>query len=123
MNNEEKKNKRKTGTRGEEIACGFLTNLGYKILERNYQFGHGEIDIIAEDGDTIVFVEVKYRKNLDYGPPESAVTLSKQKQIRKIASAYLWENEIKERQCRIDVVAVLHYPGNKPEITHYTNAF
>lgn len=123
MNNDEKKNKRKTGSRGEEIACGFLTNLGYNILERNYQFGHGEIDIIAEDGSIIVFIEVKYRKNLDYGPPESAVTLSKQKQIRKIASAYLWEKEIKERPCRIDVVAILHYPGQKPQVTHYLNAF
>lgn len=123
MNSEEKKNKRKTGSIGEEIACEFITKLGYKIVERNYHFGHGEIDIIAKDGETLVFIEVKYRKNLEFGPPELAITKGKQKQIIKTASAYLWENEIKDQSSRIDVIAILHLPDQKPKINHIINAF
>ncbi len=116
-------NNRKTGSKGEDIACEFLKNLGYEIVERNYQYGHGEIDIIAKDTDTLVFVEVKFRKNLEYGPPETAVTKTKQKQIRKVAEAYIYEKEIKNTFCRIDVIAILQFPGAKPEINHYINAF
>ena len=116
-------NKRKTGSKGEDIACEFLKNLNYEIIERNYQFGHGEIDIIAKDNDTLVFVEVKFRKSLEYGPPESAITKSKQKQIKKVAEAYIYEKEIKDTFCRIDVVTILQFRGGKPEINHYINAF
>ncbi len=117
------KNKRKTGSEGEDIACGFLSNLGYKIIRRNYQYGHGEIDIIAKDGEEFVFVEVKFRKSLEYGAPETAVTKSKQKQLRKIAEAYIYENKIENISCRMDVIAILQFPGEKPEITHYIDAF
>lgn len=123
MNLDDQKNKRKTGSKGEDIACEFISGLGYKIIERNYQFGHGEIDIIAEDGNTLVFIEVKYRKNLEFGPPELAITRGKQNQIKKTASAYLWENEIKDKESRIDVIAILHLPNQKPKINHITNAF
>lgn len=123
MDPEEKKNKRKTGSKGEDIACEFISGLGYKILDRNYQFGHGEIDIIAMDGETLVFIEVKYRKNLEFGPPELAITRSKQNQIKKTASAYLWENEIKDKTSRIDVIAILQLPEQKPKINHILNAF
>lgn len=116
-------NKRSTGSKGEDIACEFLKNLGYVIVDRNYHYGHGEIDIIARDKDEFVFVEVKYRKSLEYGQPETAVTESKQKQIRKIAEAYIYENGIQNTSCRIDVVAILQFPGQKPEINHYINAF
>lgn len=123
MNYEEKKNKRKTGSEGEEIACEFISKLGYKIVERNYQFGHGEIDIIAKDGDTLVFIEVKYRKNLEYGPPELAITKGKQNLVKRTATAYLWENEIKDELSRIDVIAILKLPGQRPKINHIINAF
>jgi putative endonuclease len=123
MKNEEQKNKRSTGSKGEEIACNFLKKLGYEIIDRNFQFGHGEIDIIAKDGDVLVFVEVKYRKNLEFGPPELSITKGKQKQIKKVASAYLWEKEIKDQECRIDVVAILQFPNQKPQISHIINAF
>ncbi len=116
-------NKRSTGTKGEDIACEFLKNLGCDIVDRNYHYGHGEIDIIAKDKEEFVFVEVKYRKSLEYGSPETAVTKSKQKQIRKVAEAYIYENGIKDTSCRIDVVAILQFPGQKPEIIHYKNAF
>jgi putative endonuclease len=123
MNKEEKKNKRKTGSEGEEIACEFISKLGYKIVERNYQFGHGEIDIIAKDGDTLVFIEVKYRKNLEYGPPELSITKGKQNLVKRTATAYLWEKEIKDEISRIDVIAILKLPGQKPQINHIINAF
>ena len=116
-------NKRRTGSKGEEIACDFLTKLGYKILERNYQFGHGEIDIIAKDCDTLVFVEVKYRKSLEYGQPEYAVTINKQRQVRKTADAYLYSKNISDTSCRVDVIAILHFPNSLPQINHYKDAF
>ena len=116
-------NKRTTGNYGEELACRFLKNLGYEIVEQNFQFGHGEIDIIVKDKEILVFVEVKYRKNLEYGPPELSIPISKQKQVRKTAEAYLYEKKIKDVPCRIDVIAILHLKDTKPKINHIINAF
>ena len=116
-------NKRTTGNYGEELASRFLKDLGYEIVEQNYQFGHGEIDIIAKDDEILVFVEVKYRQNLEFGPPELSIPISKQKQIRKTAEAYLYEKEIKDVPCRIDVIAILHLKDTKPKINHIINAF
>jgi putative endonuclease len=115
--------KKDTGAEGEEIAAEHLVNSGYEIIKRNYHFGHGEIDIIAKENDTLVFVEVKTRKNLEFGPPELAVTRSKQRQINKIAEAYLYEKEIRDIDCRIDVIAILLKKNLPPEINHIKNAF
>jgi putative endonuclease len=123
MQEENKKNKRQAGNEGEDLACEYLTNLGFEIIERNYYFGRGEIDIVANDGEILVFAEVKYRKNLEFGMPESAITIPKQNQIRKIAEAYLYEKEIRDRQCRFDVLAILHFKGTEPQINHIINAF
>ena len=98
--------KKRLGDIGEEMAVELLENLNYEIIERNYRFGHGEIDIIAKDNDELVFVEVKTRKNLEFGYPEHAVTKSKQKQIRRIVEAYLYEREVSDYDCRIDVIAI-----------------
>lgn len=111
------------GNLGENLACDYLENIGFNIIERNYHYGHGEIDIVAEDGERLVFIEVKYRKSLEYGPPETAITKGKQKQIKRIAEAYLFENEIVDRPCRIDVIAILHLPGTEPALNHIKNAF
>lgn len=115
--------KQKTGGRGENLACAVLQKKGYEIVERNYHYGHGEIDIVARDGNTLVFVEVKTRKNLEFGPPELAITKGKQKQIKKIAEAYLYEKNIKDTDCRIDVVAILFQGKERPKINHIINAF
>ena len=123
MGTGEMKNKRSTGSYGEKLAEDFLKSIGYEIVEKNYHFGHGEIDIIAKHNEFLVFVEVKYRKNLEFGEPEYAVTKTKQAQIKKIAEAYLAEHEIKDQDCRIDVIAILHLLGEKPDIRHYINAF
>ena len=118
-------NKKEIGKKGEELAVEFLTEKGFEILHQNYRYGKGEIDIIAkdpEDGYT-VFVEVKTRQNLDYGDPEYAITKNKQKQVKKIAELYFYENEIKELDCRFDVIAILLENINSPVINHYVNAF
>ncbi|MEN8191595.1 MAG: YraN family protein [Bacteroidota bacterium] len=115
--------KQHTGNKGEDYACDLLLEKNFKILARNYRYGHGEIDIVAEDGDVLVFVEVKTRKNLEFGPPISAITRNKQRQVRKIAEAYLIEHNISDRDCRIDVVGVLLKGNEQAEIDHIENAF
>lgn len=115
--------KQNVGQLGEDLAVKYLKNNGYEIIERNYRYGHGEIDIIAKDNEMLVFVEVKYRRSLEYGTPENSITEYKKKQIRKIAEAYLWQKEIEGVECRIDVISILHYSNSEPEITHYKNAF
>ncbi|MDF1611140.1 MAG: YraN family protein [Stygiobacter sp.] len=119
MNNQT--NKRIKGKEGEEIASLFLKNLGYEIIEMNYQYGHGEIDIIAKDNDEIVFVEVKTRKSLQFGSPEFAFTKSKINQVKKIAFAYLTENNLENLTVRIDAIAILILKDCDPVINHYKN--
>jgi putative endonuclease len=123
MINEQNSNKRTTGNYGEDLACKFLQQLGYQIVERNYFYGHGEIDIIAKDGDELVFVEVKYRTNDEYGPPELSISKGKQKLIRRTAEAYLFDKKIKDQNCRIDLIAILHLKDERPKINHIINAF
>ncbi len=114
--------KRAKGKEGEDIAVEYLQNLNYQILDRNYQAGHAEIDIIAKDKDEIVFVEVKYRKSLEYGRPEDGISLRKRKLIRKAAEDYLFKKNIENISCRIDFIGILQFPGHKPEIVHYKDA-
>ncbi|MBU2493373.1 MAG: YraN family protein [Bacteroidetes bacterium] len=116
-------NKKQFGESGEELASDYLIKKGYKIIKRNWRFSHGEIDIIAKDNNTLVFVEVKTRRNLEFGPPELAVPKSKQIQIKKMAEAYLYINEIKDQECRIDVIAILMIDKDTPQINHIKNAF
>lgn len=106
--------------RGEKAAARFLKKNGYKILCQNFKCRLGEIDIIAKDGDILVFAEVKQRKNADFGHPEDFVDFRKQRKIRKTAEIYLLKNKTKPI-CRFDVISVL---GEKKfNITHIKNAF
>jgi putative endonuclease len=116
-------NKKSFGDQGESIACKFLAENGYKIVKRNYRFGKGEIDIIAMKEKTLVFVEVKTRNNQNYGPAESAITVGKQKQIHKIAQAFLYENDFSDYDCRIDVIAINYLSRDKYVLNHIVNAF
>lgn len=111
------------GDIGEQMAVELLTQKGFDIIEQNYRFGRGEIDIIAKDGDVLVFVEVKLKKNLNYGTPEDAVTPEKIRQVRKIAQDYLYQKNISGIECRFDVVAILELVPDAPVITHYKDAF
>ncbi len=115
--------KRNIGKEGEEIAAAYLVKKGFKIIERNYRYSHGEIDIIAEEKDDLVFIEVKTRMNLEFGEPEYAINAKKIKQIKKMAELYLFDKEIDEINCRFDVVAIVLGNGDNPFIKHYENAF
>jgi putative endonuclease len=116
---------KKFGVEGEDFAVDLLKSKGYEIIERNYHFGKGEIDIIALDpvSNYTVFVEVKSRKNLEYGEPEFGVTKTKIKQLKKVAELYLYDKDIRELDCRFDVITVLFRSEMKPLIKHYINAF
>jgi putative endonuclease len=95
------------GDIGEDIAYGYLETQGYKILEHNYRFRIGEIDIIAEEGDTLVFIEVKTKSNKDFGLPQEMVNYKKQQKLIRLAQAYLTEKNLSEDKAwRIDVVAI-----------------
>ena len=101
-------NKRKVGTAYEKKAGEYLASCGYEILEYNYRCRIGEIDIIARDGEYLVFVEVKYRRDEGSGNPLEAVTPAKQRVICRVASYYLYTHGYGEDMpCRFDVAAVL----------------
>lgn len=107
---------------GEQSAVDFLKANGYKIINRNYKNKFGEIDIIAREKDTWVFVEVKARRSESFGPPETAVDKFKQGQISKAALMFLKENALLEKKARFDVVSV-RYADRLPEIKLIRNAF
>jgi len=113
----------KTGPYGEEIAASFLQAQGYAIIERNYRKRFGEIDIIAEDGEELVFIEVKTRKSNRFGSPLEAVDTRKQQKMSRVALAYLNSLEMADRAARFDVVAVLLRGNLPPEIELVKDAF
>ena len=101
-------NKRMEGSRYEKLAARYLEQKGMDILELNYRCRTGEIDIIARDGEYLVFVEVKYRSGASFGDPSEAVTAKKQERIRKTARYYLCARQLSDdTPCRFDVAAVL----------------
>ena len=110
------------GERGENVAAKFLTNAGYKILQRNFRSKVGEIDIVARQGRTLVFVEVKTRTD-EQVRPEDQVNADKQHQITKAADVYLSRFGHPQPPARFDVIAI-HWPeGRDPIIRHHENAF
>jgi putative endonuclease len=112
------------GRRGEEFAARHLESLGYRIVERSYRRPSGEIDLVALDGRTVVFVEVKTRSSAGRGGPEAAVDRKKQVRLTRAAMAYLKRRRMLEQPARFDVVAVVWTsPDVAPEITHFRSAF
>lgn len=100
-------NKRNTGKQYESLAAEYLQRQGIVILERNYRNRTGEIDLIGRDGEFLVFVEVKYRRDLRTGDPAEAVTARKQQRIRRTAQYYLYSHRCGNVPCRFDVVSIL----------------
>ncbi len=98
--------RQQTGRLGEQLARGRLEQKGYTILETNYRTSGGEIDLVAEKDNEIVFVEVKTRRGTRYGSPEEAITTSKQQHIIAAAQEYLQATHNEERNWRVDVVAI-----------------
>lgn len=102
-----KENNRKTGSRYEQMAEQFLNRQGIRVIETNYYCRFGEIDLIAKDGNYIVFIEVKGRKSITKGAPAEAVTKKKQQTIMQCALYYMVEKFHCEMPCRFDVISVL----------------
>ncbi|OGO18788.1 MAG: hypothetical protein A2Z15_04160 [Chloroflexi bacterium RBG_16_50_11] len=98
--------RRETGAFGEKIACEFLGKNGYSILEKNYRCPDGEIDIIAQQKDTLVFIEVRTKKSWRFGSPEESITPVKKERLRNLAERYGQEHENLPETWRIDVVAI-----------------
>jgi putative endonuclease len=113
---------REKGRGAETLACQHLQQCGYAILERNYHCRYGEIDIIAQDGKEIVFVEVKSRRSDHYGAPEDAVGITKQKKVSAVALYYLMEKQLEGRPARFDVVTVMNAVA-QPQIRIIRDAF
>jgi putative endonuclease len=114
--------RQKFGEKGEAIAVQQLKKEGYKILEANYLTKLGEIDIIAKDKNTIVFVEVKARRSVNFGSPKEAVSIQKQKKISMVALYYLKTTKQMTTKARFDVVAV-NLNRDKPRVEIIKNAF
>ncbi len=110
------------GKAGEELAVRYLKKKGYKVLEQNYTCPVGEIDIIAKDKKTIVFVEVKTRRSMSYGSARLAITPRKQRKISMTALYYLKSNHQMDQHARFDVVTV-QSTGGTQEIDLIQNAF
>ncbi|MBU0991667.1 MAG: YraN family protein [Proteobacteria bacterium] len=110
------------GKKAEGIAARHLAKNGYRILEKNYRTRAGEIDLIAMDGPTIVFVEVKARRSDSYGLPKEAVSYHKQKKITMSAQYYLKETGNPDVKARFDVVSIC-MAGNRSSIEVVKNAF
>ena len=110
------------GRWGEEKAKFYVKENGYKIIEENFRISRGEIDLIAEKENTIIFIEVKTRKNSFFGPPQSAVNWKKQNKIKKIARCFLVNNNYKDYKKRFDVIAIIYNKKNI-NIEHYKNSF
>jgi putative endonuclease len=109
------------GYQGENVAKAHLIRKGYRVLETNYHCMQGEADIIARDGEYLVFIEVKYRAGLIGGYPREAVDARKQKRIRKIALHYIAENNIADTPIRFDVIEVTGV--YEFSVEHIENAF
>ena len=104
---------RDIGALGEKIAAEYLTGLGYRIRERNFRLREGEIDIIAEKDDFLVFIEVRTRTSNSYGTPEESVTTQKKERLIALAEAYIEDREDLPSSWRIDVVAIELGPKRK----------
>ena len=116
------KDKITTGKEGERIAADFLKKNGYRICETNFRCPIGEIDIIARDKNTLVFIEVKTRKSEELGYPEEAVGIKKQRKMSQLALWYLQQKKVADTDARFDVIAITLLPQGE-EIKLIKNAF
>ena len=112
-----------SGKKAESIAKKHLLKQGLKLIEQNFATKSGEIDLVMRDGLTIIFIEVRYRQNTQFGLPEETVTKAKQRKIVKAAQQYLIQKKLyDEYECRFDIVAI-HGTIPKHQINWITDAF
>ncbi|MEN8248610.1 MAG: YraN family protein [Bacteroidota bacterium] len=113
--------KKQIGNKGEDTAVNYLFANGYDVIHRNYRLGRAEIDIIAQIDNTLVFVEVKTRKDNTYGYPEEFVTDAQQERIWQVAEEYV-EKTAWQGQLRFDIIAIV-WDGPEPTLDHFEDAF
>ena len=111
------------GKRGEDLACEALRRRGYVVVERRFRTRMGEIDVVARDGDTIVFVEVKTRSSGSFGTPLEAVTWRKRQRLCTMAAEYVLARGLTGAPCRFDVVAIVEPGGSAPQVEIVRRAF
>lgn len=112
------------GRRGEDQAARYLQGIGYRIIARRERVLRGDIDLIALDDRTVVFVEVRTRTDTNHGHPAETVGYQKQRRIAQLANAYIRRNRLEDCRVRIDVVTVtLEGPDGRPTVEHFQNAF
>lgn len=111
------------GRWGETLAANFLESIGYRVIERNLRTPFGEIDLVAEEGSDLVFVEVKTHATDNFGMPEESITQQKRHHIIAASQSYLQTNSIYDTNWRIDVISIRKLKSkSKPEIIHFKNA-
>jgi putative endonuclease len=108
---------------GEQLAAEAVVRSGMTVLERRFRMRFGEIDIVARQGEFVVFIEVKARRGLRYGRPAEAVTVHKQRRMAQVALAYLVRRRWQEKPCRFDVVEIVARPDAVPQVRHIVDAF
>jgi len=113
--------KKKTGDKGEDTAVNYLFANGYEVLQRNYRYRRGEIDIIAQKENILTFIEVKSRKNILYGYPETFVSESQEEWICLAAENYI-ENNNWQGNIRFDIIAIV-WDTEEPSLDHFEDAF
>src|SRR5215467_859946 len=111
------------GQQGEQMAVQFLQRQGYRILHQNYRCRGGEVDIVAWDGPTLVFIEVKTKGQALFGAPQAMVDARKQQKIVHVAMVYVQQHQLQDVNLRFDVVAIALLPDLPPEVTHVPGAF
>jgi putative endonuclease len=111
------------GKSGENYACRELERRGYAILARRFRTRSGELDIVARDGETLVFVEVKARRSARYGTAIEAVTLFKQRRLLRMAAEYVLLKGVCHTACRFDIVSVRFGEGLRPRVEILKDAF
>ena len=111
------------GNQGEQIAADYVRKHGYRILAAQFHSPMGEIDLVAEQADTLVFVEVKTRRPTYFGTPAQAVSRMKQRRIVQTAYWYLQQRQVADILCRFDVIEVYYQAGSRVLVQHFENAF
>jgi len=111
------------GSQGERIAVAYLTDVGLRVLDRNWRCREGELDVVAREGDALVFCEVKTRRGVGYGHPVEAVTPAKQRRLRILAQRWLAAHDEHAPELRFDVVGVLVRRAGPALVTHLRAAF
>ncbi|WP_245861861.1 YraN family protein [Phycicoccus duodecadis] len=106
------------GRYGEEVAARYLRDQGLEVVERNWRCEHGEVDVVARDGDCLVVCEVKTRRGTGFGDPVEAVTVAKAMRLRRLAAAYVRAHDLHPAQMRVDVIGVLCRPGRPVTLRH-----